>query len=146
MRIDRRRFFGWMAATFGAVTMSAAAWARGTAGFARLVGSQEEKAMWGMIVKVTTVTGKRDEMIGVLKGSAANMPGCLSYVVAKDAADENILWVTEVWDSEESHDAALSLPAVKDAIPRGKELVANYERIATTAPVWGVGLPAAAAR
>ena len=52
--------------------------------------------MYGLIVKMTLLPGKRDEMIGVLKESASNIPGCFSYVVAKDAADENVLWVTEV--------------------------------------------------
>src|SRR6185437_12955569 len=75
--------------------------------------------MWGMIAKVTLLPGKRDEMIGILKESAADLPGCSSYVVAKDAAEENTLWVTEVWDSMASHDASLSLPRVKNAIPRG---------------------------
>ncbi len=97
--------------------------------------------MWGMIAKITVLPGKRDEMITVLKGSAAKMPGCLSYVVAKDATDENVMWVTEVWDSQAGHDASLTLPAVKEAIPRGKALVANFERVAVTTPVWGVGLP-----
>jgi quinol monooxygenase YgiN len=53
--------------------------------------------MWGLIAKITLLPGKRDEMIEILKESAAAMPGCLSYVVAKDAADENAIWVTEVW-------------------------------------------------
>jgi len=101
--------------------------------------------MWGLIAKITVLPGKRDEMIEILRESAANMLGCLSYVVAKDAADENTLWVTEVWDSMASHDASLSLPAVKNAIPRGKAVVSNFERIAVTSPVWGVGLAAAKA-
>jgi quinol monooxygenase YgiN len=74
----------------------------------------------GLIAKITLIPGRRDDMIGILKESAADMPGCLSYVVAKDAADESTIWVTEVWDSMASHDASLSLPAVKNAIPRGK--------------------------
>jgi quinol monooxygenase YgiN len=61
--------------------------------------------------------------------------------VAKDLADENALWVTEVWDSMASHDASLSLPAVEDAIAHAKPLVASFEKIAATIPVWGVGLP-----
>jgi quinol monooxygenase YgiN len=73
-------------------------------------------------------------MIGILKQSAADMPGCISYIVSKDTADENSIWVTEVWDSQASHDASLSLPAVKDAIPRGKAIVLNFERIAVTTP------------
>ena len=102
--------------------------------------------MWGLIAKLTVVRGRRDEMIGILKESAADMPGCLSYVVAKDSADENAIWVTEVWDSMASHDASLSLPAVKNAIPRGKAIVSNFERIVVTSPVWGAGLPVAHAR
>ena len=101
--------------------------------------------MWGFIGKVTLLPGKREEMIGILKESAADMPGCLSYIVAKDVGDENTIWVTEVWDSVASHDASLSSPAVKNAIPRGKALVSNFERIAVTSPVWGAGLPAAKA-
>jgi quinol monooxygenase YgiN len=96
--------------------------------------------MWGMIAKITLLPGKRDEMIGILKESAADMQGCLSYIVAKDAADENTIWVTEAWDSMASHDASLSLPAVKNAIPRAKAIVSNFERITVTNPVWGVGL------
>ena len=70
------------------------------------------------------------------------MPGCLSYVVAQDPADEELLWVTEAWDSQASHDASLSLRQVQDAIPRAKAIVANFEKIAVTTPVWGVGLRA----
>ncbi len=64
--------------------------------------------MYGLIVKLTVVPGRREEMIGILKESAADMPGCFSYVVAKDSADENAIWVTEVWDGLASHDASLS--------------------------------------
>jgi quinol monooxygenase YgiN len=108
-----------------------------------LVSSQEVSDMWGLIAKITLLPGKRDEMIRILKESATEMPGCLSYVVAKDAADENTIWVTEVWDSIASHDASLSLPAVKNAIPLGRAIVSHFQRIAVTSPVWGAGLPAA---
>jgi quinol monooxygenase YgiN len=99
--------------------------------------------MYGLIAKLTVAPGRRDEMIGILEESAADMPGCFSYVVAKDAADENAIWVTEVWDSSASHEASLSLPSVKNAIPRAKAIVSNFEKIAVTSPVWGVGLPSA---
>jgi quinol monooxygenase YgiN len=128
MPIDRREFLE----SLGAVALVSV-----------FAGAEESKNMWGMIGKMTVLPGKRDEMIEILKSSAASMPGCLNYVVAKDAADDNLLWVTEVWDSQASHDASLSLPAVKEAIPRGKALVAGFERTAVTTPVWGVGLPSA---
>ena len=128
VQIERRTFLEYL----GAVALTPV-----------LAGSQEANGMWGLIAKITLLPGKRDEMIGILKESAADMPGCLSYVVAKDAADESTIWVTEVWDSMASHDASLSLPAVKNAIPRGKAIVSNFEKIAVTSPVWGAGLPAA---
>src|SRR5512146_2413718 len=98
--------------------------------------------MYGLIVKLTVVPGKRDELIATLRERAAGMPGCLSYVLAKDTADANLLWVTEAWDNQASHDASLSLPAVKKAIPRAQAIIANFEKIAVTNPVWGAGLPA----
>ena len=101
--------------------------------------------MYGLIVKLTAVGGKREELIKLLTGAAVDMPGCFSYVVAKDAADENVIWVTEVWDSQASHDASLSLPAVKNAIPQSKALVAAFDRIAVTTPVGGIGAGAATA-
>lgn len=96
--------------------------------------------MYGLIVKLTAVRDKREELIRVLKESAVDMPGCFSYVVAKDSIDENAVWVTEVWDSANSHDASLSLPLVKSAIPQAKAIVSSFDKIAVTNPVWGVGL------
>jgi quinol monooxygenase YgiN len=97
--------------------------------------------MYGLIVKLTVVPGTREEMIGILRESAVDMPGCVSYIVAKDSAEENTIWVTEVWDSAASHDASLSLPSVKNAIPRAKAIVSSFNKVAVTSPAWGVGLP-----
>ena len=71
---------------------------------------------------------------------ADNMPGCLSYVVARDVADADAIWVTEVWDSEASHDASLQLPTVQAAIGKARDLVASVETGVATVPVGGVGL------
>jgi quinol monooxygenase YgiN len=42
-------------------------------------------------VKLTAVPGKREELAKILRESASDMPGCFSYVVAKDSAEENTL-------------------------------------------------------
>jgi quinol monooxygenase YgiN len=95
--------------------------------------------MYGLIVKLTTVAGTRNQMIEVLRGSAANMPGCVSYVIAEDARDENVVWVTEIWETEARHEASLTLPAVKAAAVNARSLVARFEKVATTVPVCDVG-------
>ena len=91
--------------------------------------------MWGMIAKITAVPGKRAELIAILSGGAAKMPGCICYVVAEDAAAEDVLWVTEVWQSRQDHDTSLGLRQVQEAMPRARPLIANFERIAVTTPV-----------
>lgn len=96
--------------------------------------------MYGLIGKMTAVAGKRDALVSILLEGVANMPGCLSYVVAKDPADANAIWITEVWDGEQSHRASLSLPAVKQAIARGKPLIAGFGDSTVTEPVGGHGL------
>lgn len=70
------------------------------------------------------------------------MPGCLSYIVAKDVKDENALWITEVWDSKASHDASLSLPEVKQAIAEGRSMIAGFGERFETIPAGGLGIPA----
>ncbi|MBA2936016.1 antibiotic biosynthesis monooxygenase [Sphingomonas sp. CGMCC 1.13654] len=98
--------------------------------------------LYGLIGKMKAVPGQRDALIAaILEGSAA-MPGCLSYVVAKDADDADAIWITEVWDSEASHDASLQLPAVQASIAKAKDLVASMETGVVTTPVGGIGLKA----
>lgn len=99
-----------------------------------------QQKMYGLIGKMTVVVGKRDELLAILLEGTGEMPGCLSYVVAKDPTDANGIWITEVWDSEQSHKASLSLPAVKQAITRGKPLIAGFSNSTVTEPVGGHGL------
>ena len=95
--------------------------------------------MYGLIAKLTVVPGKRDEMIGILRESAANMPGCFSYVVAQDSFHEDTIWVSEVWETLPSHDASLRLPSVQKAIPLAKAIVTRFETVAVTTPVCDLG-------
>ena len=97
--------------------------------------------MHGLIGKAVAIEGKRDELIKILLDGVSGMPGCLSYVVAKDPVDKNAIWITEVWDSKESHAASLKLPSVKAAIAKGRPLFASFEMSQTTEPVGGHGLP-----
>ena len=99
-----------------------------------------EGDMYGLISKMTAIPGKRDEVIAILLEAAINMPGCLSYIVAKDASDANAIWITEAWESQASHEAALSLPDVKEAVAKARPLVASFSDRTITSPVGGHGL------
>jgi quinol monooxygenase YgiN len=118
--------------------------AAGTAAFALMppahASSKGAQKMYGLIGKMVAVSGQRDALIAVLLEGVANMPGCLSYIVAKDPADANTIWITEVWESEQSHRASLSLPSVKQAITRGRPLIASFGDATITEPIGGHGL------
>lgn len=96
--------------------------------------------MYGLIGKLDTVVGQRDALIAILVEGTSAMPGCLSYIVAKDATDADAIWITEVWESRGSHQASLSLPAVQQAIAKGRALIAGFGERFETEPVGGHGL------
>ena len=117
------------------------------AGAATLVGANanaqpEAKAMYGLIGRMTAVSGQRDALAQILLEGVSGMPGCLSYVVAIDPADADALWITEVWDSQASHQASLALPSVREAIARGRPLIAGMGPHTVTTPLGGHGLTA----
>ena len=100
--------------------------------------------MYGLIGKMKVVPGQRDALIAILLEGVSGMPGCLSYVVAQDPTDADAIWITEVWDNQESHKASLSQPSVQQAISRGKPLITGFGEHFETKPVGGHGLQSAA--
>ena len=63
-----------------------------------------------------------------------------SYIVATDPADPNAIWIHQGVDSKTSHDASLALLSVKDAIAKGRPLIAGFAPGTLTTPVGGHGL------
>jgi quinol monooxygenase YgiN len=96
--------------------------------------------MYGLIGKMNAIAGKRDELIAILLEGINDMPGCLSYIVARDPTDPNGIWITEAWENEASHRASLSLPSVQQAITKGRPLIAGFGERYVTNPVGGTGL------
>ena len=102
---------------------------------------KEGTDMYGLIGQMQAVPGQRNALTSILIESVRDMPGCLSYVVAHDPGDENVIWITEVWDSQASHTASLALSAVKTAIARGRPLIAGLGQRVETVPIGGHGIP-----
>jgi quinol monooxygenase YgiN len=96
--------------------------------------------MYGLIGKIKSTSGQRDALVAILIKGTSAMPGCLSYVVAQDATDVDAIWVTEVWESRDSHRASLSLPSVQQAIAKARPLIAGFGERFETLPVGGQGL------
>ncbi len=59
--------------------------------------------------KITAQPGKAEELAERLLAAAAELegdPGCLVYLINRQADDPDTVWVTELWRSEDDLDAA----------------------------------------
>ena len=95
--------------------------------------------MHGMIVELTANPGHRDALAQLLAGASTGMPGCISSIVALDAAADTI-WITEIWESPEHHAAAIQLPETQAAMAAGRALIASVRTRARTTPVVGISV------
>ena len=96
--------------------------------------------MYGLIGKMLATPGNREKLLDTMLDGMTEMPGCLSYVIARDAEDADALWITEVWESVEAHKASLSLPAVQATIGMARPLIAGFGERFETEPVGGTGI------
>src|SRR4029453_15114767 len=102
-------------------------------------GSRKEDQMYGLIGKITAHAGKRDELIEILLTGAKDMPGCLNYVAANDKRDDDAGGGTRNLGSQGGHQASLKLPAVENAIAKGRPLIAGFGDRVVTTPIGGIG-------
>jgi quinol monooxygenase YgiN len=110
------------------------------AAIAGSAGAAKGADMYGLIGKMLSQPGKRDDLVKLLLEGADAMPGCFSYVVATDPANPEAIWITEVWDSPESHAGSLKVPGVQAAIAKARPLIAGFGERFETKPIGGVGL------
>jgi quinol monooxygenase YgiN len=111
-----------------------------TMGAPRCARADTRGDMYGQIAQLTAVSGKRDELIAILLDGTTNLPGCLSYIVAKDAVNADAIWISEAWDNKESHQASLSLPSIKASIAKGRPLIAGFSNQLSPHQLEGQGL------
>jgi quinol monooxygenase YgiN len=97
---------------------------------------------YGYIGSMRTREGHRDEVMEVLLGGADGLreAGCQVYAVGSDPADADVIWVSEIWDSAEHHDASLQLPETKAAIGRAMPLLTGEFSRQELTVVGGVGV------
>ncbi|NML10059.1 antibiotic biosynthesis monooxygenase [Sphingobium sp. AR-3-1] len=124
MTHNRRDMIGLTAAAIAASAIPAAA--------------QDAAPRYGLIGQMLSQPGKRDELVGYLSDATGAMPGCLSYIIALDSANPDAIWITEVWDGQQSHAASLKLPAVQTAIAKARPIIAGFGQRFETVPVAGL--------
>jgi len=69
--------------------------------------------------------GKRDELVAHLTKHSAGMPGCLAYEVGVNDEQPDTVFVVELWESAEAHQASLALPEVQASIAAARPLLSG---------------------
>ncbi len=75
--------------------------------------------MYAMTGKLAAQAGKRTALVDILLRASsvvAQLPGCRAYIVSEDVADETNVWVFEIWDDKDAHDASLKDERVRSLI------------------------------
>lgn len=113
------------------------------AGRHRLGGSGGEEAD----VRADRKDGGHGRQAGRVNLAAAAGNECNAWLLelrhCQGCADDDGIWVTEVWGDKASHDASLSLPVVQKTIAAARPMIAGFSNPVVTTPVGGHGLPGA---
>jgi len=98
---------------------------------------------YGCYVKFTARPGQRDALVEHLLSVAAfveKAAGCELYIINTSPTEPESVWVTEVWRSQEEHDASLTIEGAQAAIKQVLPLLAGSPEKIDVLPVGGKGL------
>jgi quinol monooxygenase YgiN len=89
-----------------------------------------------------TKPGYRDDVVAILLSGAHGLrqAGCDLYVVSVSNTDDVTIWVSEVWQSKEHHDASLQLPEAKAAIGKAMPMLTGEFTRQELTVVGGLGV------
>jgi quinol monooxygenase YgiN len=98
--------------------------------------------LYGYIGSMKTAPGHRADVVAILLGGVDGLrrAGCELYVVSTSDADDVTIWVSEVWQSKEQHDASLQLPDVKLAISQAMPMLTGEFTSQELTVVGGLGV------
>jgi len=82
--------------------------------------------MYQLQGKLIATKGNGAELAQILLQASElmrNAEGCKLYVIGQEKADENSVFVTEIWESKEHHDNSLKVAGVKELIMKAMPLL-----------------------
>ncbi len=99
--------------------------------------------MFGIYTKITAISEKRKELLDILLEAAKTMEAvqnCKLYIVNESTTEPDAVWVTEIWDSKQSHEASLNNVSSKDLISKALPFIARPPEQIILSPIGGKGI------
>ncbi len=85
---------------------------------------------YGLLVKMTVDASSRDGLAEIMLEASVLMKqaeGCLSYLVHLDRDVTDILWVTDGWENEGTHEKSLEIDGVAELISRARPMIKGID-------------------
>jgi quinol monooxygenase YgiN len=99
---------------------------------------------YALLNKLTAKPGKRGQVIDILIESGElfdDNPACVLYLVSESADDPNLVWVVDLWTSQEAHAEALKAPELRPYVEKALPLLQGMPEQIEVRPVGGRGVP-----
>ena len=95
---------------------------------------------FALLNRLTAKPGRRDRVIEILLESGKlfdDNSACRLYLVAESADDPNLIWVADLWTSEEEHAEALEAPDMRPFVEECMPLLEGMPEQIRVRPVGG---------
>jgi quinol monooxygenase YgiN len=99
---------------------------------------------YALLNRLVAKSGQRGRVVEILVRSGSffeHNPACLLYLVSEAADDPDLVWVVDLWTSEEAHARALQAPELRPFVEEAKPLLEGMPEQIEILPVGGKGLP-----
>lgn len=99
---------------------------------------------YALLNKLTAKPGQRDRVVEILLESGRlfdDNQACILYLVSESTDDPNLIWISDLWTSQEEHSAALQAPELRPYIDQAMPLLEGMPEQIEVRPVGGKGLP-----
>jgi quinol monooxygenase YgiN len=100
---------------------------------------------YALLNRLTARPGQRLRVVEILLESGGlfeDNPACLLYVVTESTDDPNVVWVIDLWTSQEAHAEALKAPQLRPFVEEAMALLEGMPEQIEVRPAGGKGLPA----
>lgn len=97
---------------------------------------------YALINRLTAKPGQRGRVVEILVESGklfGDDPDCLLYLVSESPDQPNLIWVIDLWETKEAHQAALNAPALRPYIEQAMPLLEGMPEQIEIRPVGGKG-------
>lgn len=100
---------------------------------------------YALVNKLTAKSGQRERVVEILLESGKlfdSNDACTLYLVSEATDDPDLIWVVDVWTTEDAHAEALKAPELRPLIEETMPLLEGMPEQIEIRPAGGKGVPA----